>query len=247
MAITYFGSASNPLDNNLLNGPDVAVTPPASMVAGDLVLLIPQIKSGTVSPINVTVTGGQTWNTAVGLITDGSTILSIFWCEFNGTWDADPNVNWGGTPGTDPMTVVMHVFRPGTAALTWFLDGNTSSGTFPTPGSGQPVILAGTSPPHDSTVTMALWATPDDNNWGDPTGGSWAGLGTQEYRNTSGTGMCITFARVIQTASGPTGDVESTQGGLNRDAGLYIMRTWYEANTEINLRGGTLLGGTIGA
>ena len=51
---TYFGSASNPSDNGSANEPGTqAITPPASMVAGDLCFLVGQIGVATTGQITI--------------------------------------------------------------------------------------------------------------------------------------------------------------------------------------------------
>lgn len=116
MAITYFNSASTPTDNGTSTG-NVTVTPPGSMVVGDLTVVFCYYR-GT-STITVGTTGGQTWNTGLASATAANPNLSyaVFWCRFNGTWGANPVFNF--STSTTNTNAVMHVFRPTGSTYTW--------------------------------------------------------------------------------------------------------------------------------
>ena len=58
MSITYFGSASTPADNGTNTTNPTAVTPPGSMQAGDLVLMIAQSRDSTAT-LAISNAGGQ--------------------------------------------------------------------------------------------------------------------------------------------------------------------------------------------
>ena len=125
MAITYFGSASTPADNGTSTGTPIAVTPPVSMVTGDLVVMFGYYR-GT-STIAVSATGGQTWSTAMASTTASGPTLSYFvtYCRYNGTWGANPSLSFS-TSSTN-TNVVMHVFRPTTGTNVWALEATTSN------------------------------------------------------------------------------------------------------------------------
>lgn len=120
MAITYFGSASTPADNGTSTGTPKAVTPPVSMVVGDLVVMFGYYR-GT-STIAVSAAGGQTWTTLVTSSTASGPVLSTFatWCRFNGTWSTDPSLSFS-TSSTN-TNAVMHVFRPTSSSNTWAIE-----------------------------------------------------------------------------------------------------------------------------
>src|SRR3954464_2181847 len=112
MAITLFGSASSPADNASQAGPGpVSITPPASMLAGDLVTVMVMTRTADVQETmqNVT-TGGQSWHP---LLWDTTTTLSwARWaCRFNGSWAANPTFE-DGQGQTTPLTAKMDVWRP---------------------------------------------------------------------------------------------------------------------------------------
>src|SRR5712664_2291148 len=90
--ITFFGAASAPADNGTQVGATVAVTPPASMLAGDLAVIIAQNRSGTVGNIRISEPGGQGWSftqelvdSSGGLGSSGvatALVVRKFWCTF---------------------------------------------------------------------------------------------------------------------------------------------------------------------
>lgn len=85
MAISFFGVSSNPVDNGDLAASTVAVTPPASMQVGDLVVVFLH-QRGTAT-ITQNETGGQTWTALANAYTATNTSNTVrmraFWCEFN--------------------------------------------------------------------------------------------------------------------------------------------------------------------
>lgn len=224
MAITYFNSASAPADNGAQAGPGpVAVTPPASMQTGDLVLLIGQYR-GAVS-ITVSATGGQTWNTLAEISTTNCDV-QMFWCRFDGTWDANPSLT--NTTGTAALTVVMHVFRPTDTSKDWAVDVALVEADFTAPATPFTVTITGVTTTQASTVAVATWATADDNTWDSLSGTGWSVTGAAQYRNTTGQDQSCTFAHNIQTSAGATNNVSKNQATLGGDAGTTSIIAFYE-------------------
>lgn len=120
MAITYFASASTPTDPGTNTGTPVAVVPPGSMVAGDLVVFYGYYRGS--STLSISNTGGQTWTTGVASANASNPTLSYFmsWCRFNGSWSANPSIAF--TTSSTNTNAVMHVFRPTSGANTWAVD-----------------------------------------------------------------------------------------------------------------------------
>lgn len=180
MAITYFNSASNPADNGTLAGPAVSVTPPGSMVAGDLVCMVAGYK-GTGVTMAISATGGQTWTseTQAGGATSGLA-MRLFWCRYNGTWSADPSVTI--TSGTNAMTVMMHVFRPSSGANTWSVSvaqGRTDSAASSSMTSASIQLAL-------NDLGFAAVISNDDNTYTNGSGGDYTTSGTVQYRNLQG-------------------------------------------------------------
>jgi hypothetical protein len=221
MSISYFGSASNPVDSatatNTAN--PTAVTPPGSMLAGDLVLMIAQARasSGTLS---INTDGGQTWTSETQLSYSNRRIR-LFWCRFNGTWTANPRVNMGST---NSNTVVMHVFRPSKASIVWEVDVAQVFSSYTAPGGAHTVTNPSITTITHGALVFAVWTSTDDNTWSAPTGtGVWTTPGSDQYRNTSGSDQSQTHAYRVMTIAGATGIVSKNQATLGGDAGARLI------------------------
>src|SRR4030042_1147416 len=132
-SIDYFGSSSNPLDNEFLGGPIVEVPPLDEMWPGDLVILIAcyRVSEGAPDTLEIAEDGGQSWNAEDYFVSTPSIYCRLFWCRFNGTWDANPSVTAGSSTST--MSVVMHVFRPTSEDSNWQIDVPQVVGEFSAP------------------------------------------------------------------------------------------------------------------
>lgn len=223
MAITYYGSASNPADNGSNNANPTAVTPPGGMQAGDLVLMIAQSRDSTAT-LAISNTGGQSW-TSETQQNQTNCRIRLFWCRFNGTWSANPSVSFGNT---NPHTVVMHVFRPSNTSSVWEVDVAQVSGNYVAPPVPRTVTIPGITTITDGSLVFATWASSDNNTWGSLTGG-WSTPGLAQYRNTRGSDQSQTHAyRGIPTAAGmpiagASGNVSKNQATLGGDAGAYLI------------------------
>jgi len=224
MAITYFGSASTPPTDNGTNTTDpTAVTPPGGMQAGDLVLMIAQ-QRGTGATLAIFQAGGQSWTVEAAQSQTNCTIR-LFWCRFNGTWSANPSVNFSGSTCN---SVVMHVFRPSNTSSVWEVDVAQVSGNYAAPGGAHTVTIPGITTITDGALVFAAWASSDNNTWGSLTAG-WSTPGFNQYRNSSGSDQSQTHAyRGIPTAAGmpiagATGNVSKNQATLGGDAGAYLI------------------------
>lgn len=224
MSITYFNSASTPADNGTNTANPTAVTPPGSMQAGDLVLMIAQARanSGTLAISNA---GGQIW-TSETQQNQNFCRIRLFWCRFNGAWTGgNPSVSMGST---NSNTVVMHVFRPSNTSSVWQVDVAQVSANFSAPGSPYTVTIPGITTITDGALIFATWASNDDNTWGSLTGG-WSTPGSAQYRNLAGSDQSQTHAYWgIPTAAGmpiagATGNVSKNQVLNAADPGAYLI------------------------
>lgn len=229
--IEYVNSNSNPTDNGSLNSSIPAVTPPPDMEDGDLVLLIGQRRVSNVSFI-ISETGGQDWNELPALTGTGNVSARIFWCRYNGSWVADPSINMSGTGGN---TIIMHVFRPPSRGYAWKLDvdqeqtGSAAAAT---------ITRAGITTQNANTITLASWFTADDNSWGslnDISGTGWVVTGDPQYRNRQGQDQSATFAHLIRTTAGSTGDVSKEQTQFGNDAARTAIVSFYCYRTNMPL------------
>jgi hypothetical protein len=215
MSISYFGSASTPADGGTNTANPTAVTPPANMLAGDLVLMIGASR-GTAT-LAISNAGGQTW-TSETQQNQTNCQIRLFWCRFNGTWSANPSVSFGNTR---THIVVMHVFRPSNANSVWQEDVAQVSANYAAPGAPNYTVTI----PSITTITggdlvFATWASSDDNSWGNLTAG-WTTPGSAQYR--AGGNLSQTHAYMIMTTAGATGTVSKNQTANGPDAGAYLI------------------------
>lgn len=237
MAITYFGSAAVPADNGTNATATITVTPPASMLAGDLVVVVCR-QRGAGAWING-LDGGQAWTNAGN--NTGTSLVSIntFWCRFNGTWSVNPRFDNAGATNT---SVVMLVFRPTSTSYNWDLQfDNLANLAAATVNS-----ITGVTPSNNSNISLACWHTADDNTWGTLTGTNWT-IGTlaAQYRNLAGSDGSCTFAYQIQTTAAPTNNVSKTQLTLGADATATRILNFYEVLSTNGTAPTTLLSGAF--
>lgn len=196
--ISYFASATNPADNGSLTSTSpVTVTPPGSMVAGDFVVIVGSVRSGA-SNITISEASGQTWST-LPIVDAASNRFRVLYCEFNGTWGADPSVAFS-TAAT--VTVVMHVFRSSKVTPFWQIDANGTD--------GNAFLRPAITTVKVSTVAIAIWQIIANNTFGATSGTGWATLGGAQYRNLGGSDTTIAFAYKSIASPQSSGDVTRT-------------------------------------
>ena len=222
----YFGSASVPADGAAaVNATTtLTITPPASMLEGDLVVV--SCVSGANATWSNGVTGGQTWNALTAYQGSAGPWCRLFWCTYNGTWGANPRFD--STVGTN-TSAIMHVFRPYSPAHTWAIDVAQATTQYSAPSTPFTVTRTGLTNVNADTVTLACWHSFDDNTWGTLAGTGWVLTGTAQYRNTSGTpDNSSTFAHHLD---GPAGSIvpnaSKNQATLGGDAGVTAIIAWY--------------------
>ena len=226
-APTYHGSASDPADNGSGAEPRTStITPPASMVTGDLVVVVIVDGLSTAPDSSVLTTGGQTWSARVDMTGANNIDYQMFWCQYNGTWSVNPAFTIAAHSGTIPVTVVMHVFRPD-AAGTWSVDQALTGGAEV---SASPVVITGVTNTKKDTVTLAgTGIRASVATWGSVSGSGWVATGTAQYRNTNGTDSTCTFAHRLSAASGASGDVSITPSAAA--AGASFIASWSNERT----------------
>jgi hypothetical protein len=215
MSIAYFGSASNPADPGTNTANPTVVTPPGSMQAGDLVLMIAQSRDSTAT-LAISNAGGQSW-TSETQVNQTNCRIRLFWCRFNGTWSANPSVSFGNT---NNHIVVMHVFRPSNTSSVWQVDVAQVSGTYTAPPAPRTVTITGITTITDGALVFAAWASSDDNTWGSLTAG-WSTPGSAQYR--CGSNASQTHAYKVIATAGASGNVSKNQATLGGDAGAYLI------------------------
>jgi hypothetical protein len=223
--ITFFGVSTNPSDNGTSSATTISVTPPGSMQAGDLVVVF-LVQRGTAT-ITQNATGGQTWTALAAAYTvpnTGNTLrLRAFWCEYDGTWTADPS--WDFTAGNATQAQML-VFRPSSPSITWAVDTGIANASM----TASPYTITGYTPANNNNVTIAQFSTNSAVTWGGLSGTNWTKSGlADQYRveNAGATDLSTSYAYQIQGIKQATNDVSQTQTGGPVNSGSSIV-TFYE-------------------
>ena len=224
---TFFGVSAVPIDDPAAANATttITITPPASMLVGDLVVVYTQQRGNVAWTVGVT--GGQTWNNVGNNTATTNVSMNTFWARYNGTWPANPRFdNSGGTC----TSAVMLVFRPNLSTNDWFTEQIQTTAA----AAAATITVTGVTPANGNNVTVASWMSADDNTWGTLTGANWtkASLSAQ-YRNTSGTDQSMTFAYQLQGAAAATNNVAQTQLTLGNDATTWRRITFFEAEPSL--------------
>ncbi len=215
--ITYFSSASTPPDGGANNSPITAVIPPANMLAGDLVLMIGLAKDNA-GTLEISNPGGQSWTTETQQ-NQTNCRIRLFWCRFNGTWSANPSINFNSNNNN---TLVMHVFRSSDTSSPWIVDVAQVSGNYSAPVPPYTVIIPGITTITNNALVFAVWASTDNNTWGNLTAG-WSTPGSAQYRNNPSGGASQSHAYKVMATAGASGNVSKDQLTLGGDAGAYLI------------------------
>lgn len=201
------------------------------MLPGDLVIMVGQRRASNIT-LTISETGGQVWN-ALPILTGTNNISPrIFWCRFNGTWSADPSV---AMTAASTNTVVMHVFRPPGRNYSWAIDVDQQTTAH---AAAATITRTGVTTIRPNTVTIAAWFTADDNSWGnlnDISGTGWVVTGEPQYRNRQGQDQSATFAHLIRTTAGNTGNVSKQQTQFGNDATRTAIVSFYCYRTNMPL------------
>jgi len=160
MAISVFGVAANPADLSSFNENSgaCAITPPASMTSGQLVVIFSDSMSANGARVHhISQAGGQTWNTAFTTTTAFNT--GVFWCQFNGTWSANPSVAVTSNATSEGFQAAMLVISPSGASPTWSLESSGTNTNYAAPSSPFNVTTSGLTPVTQNTIAVAYWFT----------------------------------------------------------------------------------------
>ena len=218
---TFFGVTSIPADNGTNATTTITLTPPASMVTNDLVVVhLTQRGSATFS---VGVTGGQTWNSIGRDVGTTNVALQTFWATYNGTWAANPRFDFSAGTNT---TAVMIVFRPDDNTKTWATEQISTINA----GSAPPFVVSAITPANASNVTLASWSSADDNTWSVfAKTAPWINTSlSNQYRNTAGNDSSTAFYYQLQSSAANTGAISLSQATLGNDATTTRRITFYE-------------------
>lgn len=221
---SFFGVSAVPVDNGTNATSTITITPPANMVAGDLILVYAMQRAQSIA--DITNSGGQTFILTPNGNGSGTANVAaaLFYATFTGTWTANPIFNFSTAVNT---SAVMIVFRP-----TVFFGGwEVIQEQVVNAAAAATITVTGVTPSNPNNVTIASWHTADDNTWGTLTGTGWVKTGlAAQYRNLAGTDFSSTYAYQLQTTAVPTNNVSQTQLTLGNDATLWRRITFYEVN-----------------
>ena len=164
------------------------MTPPASLQAGDLVVIVAAYR-GTAT-LSLAETGGQTWTAETNAQANSQT-ARVFWCQFNGVWTGNPSVT--NTTGTSTLTV--YSFAMAMAAGTGpEIDVAFGSGSH----SGGTVTVPSFTTATAGAVALVGWVSADNNTWAAATTG-WSSPGGQtQWRNNAASDNSISLAYRIK-------------------------------------------------
>lgn len=219
---TFFGATSIPVDGAAATNATttITLTPPASMVTNDLVVVY-LTQRGTAT-FSVGITGGQTWTSIGRDVGTANVALETYWATYNGTWSADPRFDFSAGTNT---TGIMVVFRPDDNTKIWATEQISTINA----AAAATITVTGITPNFAPNVTVASWSTADDNTWGTLTGTNWVKTSlSAQYRNTAGNDASTTIAYQLQSVAAATNNVSQTQLTLGNDATTWRRITFYE-------------------
>ena len=211
-APTFFGQANSGTEHS--GGETLTITPPASMVSGDLVVVFSYQRGN--AALTVTNAGGQTWTTETSF-RDVATSISCHWATFNGTWSASPTFD--SDLSANAFLSIMLVFRA--TGATWAVDVNETSSSYAAPGSPPDVTVPAVTTLTDNAIVLAAVASEDNDDWAVQTGG-WTAEPTAGQKSGNGVDGSMVTVYKIQTPAGSTGTVAIRQMNVGPDAGAYF-------------------------
>lgn len=224
MPISFFGISPVPIDNGTNATATITITPPASMLQGDLVVVF--LQNRAFANFSVGITGGQTWNFTLRSA-GGAETIGTYWATFNGTWAANPRFDFSATTNT---SAYMLVFRANSTASNWTIEqyGVTSDT------GNLTKVRTGITPSANNNVSIAGFFSIDDNTWGTLSGVNWVQTGiAAQYRNLAGQDTSSAFAYQIQTTAAATNNVSLTQLTLGPDETLMPIASFIETTGVI--------------
>jgi hypothetical protein len=219
VAITFFGQAHVPTDNDATgnSGTTVTVTPPGSMVANDYVVVVVSYRTNSSSRVlSVSDAGGQTWVSGTQINSGVLAVSRVFHCRYDGTWDANPV--FAVDTGTNPLSAGMLVFRG--VDTTTAIDVAESGASYSAPGTPFDVTIPEITTATNGAMAVAIWVSGDDNTWTVQTG-SWTQQTPGQTRNLAGSDQSHSMAWLVFASAGGTGSVTNRQSVVTGDSGNY--------------------------
>lgn len=228
------GTVSNPIDNNTAGTSPLTITLAnyTGEAAGDLFVVLGACRNATAT-IAVSDAGGQNW-TSETVITNTNLSLRLFWCVYNGSFATTPSFSFSTATAT---TLTSWRIIPSSGLTSWAVDVAQQTATFTAPSTPFTVTRAGQTTVHNSTISLAAWATADDNTWGTISGSGWVQQPIAQTRNLDGSDLSITSATNIRTTQGSVPNVSLNQTANGGDAGVTLIITFYDYTPTAHTKG----------
>lgn len=217
-------------------GPGPITVNPTGLVKGDLLVAIPHIRGvGNTHILRVANTGGQRWSDwnqcpdDVGY-TPNTVSTRPLWAIFDGNM-VGGNPSFSSDVGSEAMSVYLLVWRPADAANYdfWIPCSWPIYASYTAPSSPFRVDIPGVSNDYRSTVTLAVFISPDVNTWNGLTA-EWtqAGMTAAGYTNvgTGGFGQSAAFAYILNDLVNSTPGVSMNQATNGGDPGVIWVMSW---------------------
>lgn len=222
--VSFVGIATTPATGGASSALTITLTPPAGIVAGDLVIAYIQARSGNHHPVSISNAGGQTWNNVVQYnnVAGNGMTLRMDWCQFNGTWSANPS--WTFTTGTagrptSGQLIAFHSTAP--KFLSWGYDGDN----FGSLGATPPIDIVGRTTLHPATISVGYWYHSSSNSFSATNGVGWSLLGIDSYRVITELNQVTSYAYKNMKFAQGTGNVQKNFTGTGPFA-LQWMHSW---------------------
>jgi len=231
MAVTLFGTTSVPVDNGTNATTLITLTPPASMIANDLVLVFMQ-QRGTAT-CSVTNAGGQSWTPIVATAFTNQS-LTAFFTTFDGSWAANPSFTFSAGTCT---TGLMLVFRPNTGKflipnLGYGVGNGWSQGTLITASTFTNGF--GITSPAVDQLGLFIYNTADDNTWSLTTPNGYALVTPNQIRNLAGNDQSIAIPWKTSSSTAALGNFTLIQATLGADQTRGYSWHFYESDTPLS-------------
>lgn len=226
--IVHIGISSSVSDGGASAAAVQTVVPVSGMVIGDLCVVTCTARNDDNAPITISNTGGQTWTTSFTYSEAGGDgqATRMFWCQFNGTWSANPTFTFTLGSATSPKTAVMNVFRSGSAVFdAWVFEANGAVNA----DSSSPITINSITTTHPATITLANWYVSNVSVYSAFTGATgWQNITPpSQYRNLAGLDSSVSFAYKYQKIPGAIGSVTKS-ASVGSAFGPKWASTWYQ-------------------
>lgn len=220
---TLFGSASTPAHDGSDAASPIAVAPPGSMVAGQLVYVGITTKNDD-SGVTISNAGGQTWIDEGVFSTSTNRSIHVFWCIFDGTWDANPA--WAVAGVSNALSALMRVWTPtsGYAFDPANLDAEIVQTNGSAPSTPFDFTVTGVNRTEARTIAAGFAMSVDDNELQVQT----AGWGYLSVDNIAGTDMATVAFDQAFTSAGSTGDIVIRQTANGGNTWMAVVMAFKE-------------------